>query len=1267
MKTLKLLCAALAVVCCSLVAEATEPITYLDWDPVQRQMTNATATSYVVVTNGIEVFEAGSTYVVNDWVTAPYGISVNGTEAAPTTLILCKGGWLTANGGVEVTVGHKLVICEQVGCDEETTHQLDASDGNMSAGIGGGWNGACGTIVINGGIVNATGGYQSAGIGGCFMGSNRACGDVTINGGTVNARGHTNAAGIGGANGGAGGTVTINGGMVSGYGGASAAGIGGGYHGAGGTVAINGGMVTAEGDAENGVAGIGAGAYESPMDPGTVTFGPGMDYWILAGTDWSDQVEVSTAEFIADHSAPSVFISSSPLPPGPTAKAVVENDGKTLKFVYDSVDYDSQGKTWYSLADYEETALYVHPEWHAHCGTVTNAVFDPSFAVCKPKKCVFWFYEFTQLVGVEGLENLDTSETTSFVSMFDSCSSLTSLDLSRLDTAKVADMCWMFWKCQSLTQLNLSGFDTAKVTDMCGMFEGCSSLVTIYVSNKFVTTAVEDSFDMFNDCSSLVGGKGTAYDSTKTDKTYACIDGEDGLPGYFTRGAAKGVAGEYGKWTLPDLGIEPPAAGTVYAVTAYGLPSGLKLKYNAAKKDKKGKVIVKAKTDWWIEGVPTAALDAKTNPMYLAVTVGKETTWYPVAFSVRAQAVTDMGTFTVGTPLNEVCWLPGVTNGWTVSGLPKGLSYTAKTVYADKKKTKVKYAPYTTYGKFSAAGLYTVTAKKKVGSYYETLKFKVLVNPSGDFTTRDDLTTYIALSPTVTNKNLKAVSGLPAGITFNAKKYIVSGKPTKAGTFAVTFTPKTGAKWTEMWIVAENEDGPELGFNTTGETSMEVTQGQMGAENERAFVADGTVTASGLPKGMKLVKRTDPETGDVSYALAGTPTTTGTSFVTVKATKNGQTLTQRVAVTVKANPLKGTYYGYSVSKDGKYQYRTASLTIAASGKATLKYTEGSKTYTLTTAAGEISGAEAGYRFVQKADTKKKIPARTVMVGISFTDMIAIGDWAACAGTVWDYPSRINDGGFFKALSAATVNALRTDPETGFAPKATYVLANEADQAEVIYATYAYSSSTGKFTVKGKLPRGKAFSATVSAVTSGNLMLAPISAVDADGTRYLLLLTPGHDGEVRVDGFDTHAYAVDSLRFDFGTGYTALPTTFKAAIANTVTNFMPVSVTYAKKGDPATSEEEWICVRANGTKYFQVSFDEGKTWSAKAEYKYDKERGLITLSFTNGKTKYALDLLYAQPELLYGQMKRQSNPVYNKKTKKTTYTTEYGAAIACFVL
>jgi hypothetical protein len=38
---------------------------------------------------------------------------------------------------------------------------------------------------------------------------------------------------------------------------------------------------------------------------------------------------------------------------------------------------------------------------------------------------------------------------------------------------------------------------------------------------------------MFSNCLALVGGNGTPYDSTHTDKTYARID-RPGTPGYFT-------------------------------------------------------------------------------------------------------------------------------------------------------------------------------------------------------------------------------------------------------------------------------------------------------------------------------------------------------------------------------------------------------------------------------------------------------------------------------------------------------------------------------------------------------------------------------------------------------------------------------------------------------------------------------------------------------------------------------------------------------------
>lgn len=62
------------------------------------------------------------------------------------------------------------------------------------AGIGGGYQVACGNIVINGGTITATGGDSAAGIGG---GPDTSCGDITINGGTITATGDNGAAGIG--------------------------------------------------------------------------------------------------------------------------------------------------------------------------------------------------------------------------------------------------------------------------------------------------------------------------------------------------------------------------------------------------------------------------------------------------------------------------------------------------------------------------------------------------------------------------------------------------------------------------------------------------------------------------------------------------------------------------------------------------------------------------------------------------------------------------------------------------------------------------------------------------------------------------------------------------------------------------------------------------------------------------------------------------------------------------------------------------------------
>ncbi|MBR6079621.1 MAG: DUF285 domain-containing protein [Treponema sp.] len=135
------------------------------------------------------------------------------------------------------------------------------------------------------------------------------------------------------------------------------------------------------------------------------------------------------------------------------------------------------------------------------------------------------------------LSGLDTSSVTDMSSMFENCYSKNcyslTLDLSNFDTSSVTDMESMFENCYSLT-LDLSNFDTSSVTDMESMFNSCYNLTTIYVSSAFNTNSVASSLDMFNKCERLKGGEGTAYDSDKTDKTYARIDGGTSAPGYFT-------------------------------------------------------------------------------------------------------------------------------------------------------------------------------------------------------------------------------------------------------------------------------------------------------------------------------------------------------------------------------------------------------------------------------------------------------------------------------------------------------------------------------------------------------------------------------------------------------------------------------------------------------------------------------------------------------------------------------------------------------------
>ena len=142
--------------------------------------------------------------------------------------------------------------------DNKEAGSLTATGGFNSAGIGGGYLGDGKNITITGGTVTATGGSSGAGIGGGREGKGE---NITITGGTVNATGNEDGAGIGGGSSGSGENITINGGEVTASGGDNwddcGAGIGGGNGGVGNNITITGGTVNATGGYGGGAAGIG--------------------------------------------------------------------------------------------------------------------------------------------------------------------------------------------------------------------------------------------------------------------------------------------------------------------------------------------------------------------------------------------------------------------------------------------------------------------------------------------------------------------------------------------------------------------------------------------------------------------------------------------------------------------------------------------------------------------------------------------------------------------------------------------------------------------------------------------------------------------------------------------------------------------------------------------------------------------------------------------------------------------------------------------------
>ena len=120
----------------------------------------------------------------------------------------------------------------------------------------------------------------------------------------------------------------------------------------------------------------------------------------------------------------------------------------------------------------------------------------------------FWsmFNGCSSLISLPDISKWNTTNVINFCCMFNRCSSLISLpDISKWNTTNVEDMSYMFSDCRSLESLpEISRWNTKNVKEMRKMFSGCESLVSLPDISKWNTTNVTSMENMFNRCSSLV-------------------------------------------------------------------------------------------------------------------------------------------------------------------------------------------------------------------------------------------------------------------------------------------------------------------------------------------------------------------------------------------------------------------------------------------------------------------------------------------------------------------------------------------------------------------------------------------------------------------------------------------------------------------------------------------------------------------------------------------------------------------------------------------
>jgi hypothetical protein len=267
--------------------------------------------------------------------------------------------------------------------------------------------------------------------------------------------------------------------------------------------------------------------------------------------------------------------------------------------------------------------------------------------------------------------------------------------------------------------------------------------------------------------------------------------------------------------------------------------------------------------------------DGSTNSQYAATLLTANAAG-PVTYAVSA------GTLPTGLALNA-------TTGF-ISGRPTVVNTFNVTFSANDGTTTITFA---TTIKINASG-----GGGNAGVSFSTTSF-----PNGTVGTA-----YTATIAVANNKGptIFAASDLPPGLSLNGLTGAISGTPSAAGTYYVTFTATdTGENNNKVIVVLPILILP-VG-STFQFTNVILDNGQLGSEYSQPLTtsgAAGTVTfgASGLPAGLAV----NTTTGEIS----GTPTVAGTFIVFASATDGTNTISLNRTIWIAPSATSNFFWVY---------------------------------------------------------------------------------------------------------------------------------------------------------------------------------------------------------------------------------------------------------------------------------------------------------------------------------------------------------------------